>query len=104
MSRCRLVISWESSESILICSYDGCGISEVSYHRFSFSAIDQLLALEYTAQQQTDNDEDNGDFDERETGLLCSHVNDTDCGYCLYIFLSNYDAIRKTENIANSWR
>src|SRR5574343_92490 len=67
------LVSRKTLEAVLI-TIDECGCgSKIIDHVLHLGAIDQFLPLQYPAQQQADDDQNDGDFDESEAFLMAFH-------------------------------
>src|SRR5690606_10610476 len=68
-----VVVAGQALVAILIGIDGDRNTIHVVDHILDLGLGDQLLALQYAAKQQADNDQNDGDFDQGETALLLSH-------------------------------
>src|SRR3569833_369896 len=68
------VIPWQCLEFVLIAVNEYWNIAKIGGKVFHSRTVDEFLALENTAEQQSDNDQHSGDHDQREARLSSRDV------------------------------
>ena len=74
MRRCCRIVTGQCLELVLITVNEQRNIPEIGRKILYLGAIDQLLPLKHTTQQEADNYQYDGDFDEGEATLVVFHV------------------------------
>ena len=78
------VVARHEAEAVLICVDRGRHGAEVIHQAFRLGAVDQFLTLQHAAEQQTDNDQYDGDFDQGETLLRGFHEQPPFRVFCMF--------------------